>query len=66
MSIAERQAVLMRRFMAWLLTLDETQLAAFTENWGNVMDDAALDRIDSWVIADATIANLRKSRGETP
>jgi hypothetical protein len=51
------------RFRSWLLDLDDEQLTALLDNWDNVMDDAALDRLDSWVIADRTVARLR---GEAP
>ena len=46
-------------FATWLDELDDAQLAALRENWANVMDDAALDRVDSWVIAGRAIAELR-------
>jgi hypothetical protein len=47
------------RFRNWLGDLDDGQLAALADNWENVMNDAALDRVDSWVIADRAIAALR-------
>ena len=47
------------RFQTWLLELDDTQLSALVANWENIMDDAALDRVDSWVIAGEAIADLR-------
>lgn len=47
------------RFEDWLAQLDEPQLAALELNWENVMDDAALDRVDSWVIAGSAITALR-------
>jgi hypothetical protein len=50
------------KFRAWLAELDDAQLAALAENWDNVMDDAALDRIDSWVIAAATLAKIRENQ----
>jgi hypothetical protein len=52
------------QFHAWLEELSDVQFAALAENWDNVMNDAALDRIDSWVIADRTIAEIRAARGE--
>lgn len=48
-----------REFRAWLDELDDAQLAALAGNWDNVMNDAALTRIDSWIIADRTIAAIR-------
>jgi hypothetical protein len=50
------------KFRNWLDELDDEQIEALADNWLNVMDDAALDRIDSWVIADKTIAELRAAR----
>jgi hypothetical protein len=47
------------KFRNWLAELDDDQVAALAENWDNVMDDAALDRVDSWVIAGRAIAELR-------
>lgn len=46
-------------FQTWLMELDDDQLAALKANWDNIMGDAALDRVNSWVIAGNTIANLR-------
>ena len=46
-------------FQTWLMELDDDQLAALVANWDNIMSDAALDRIDSWVIAGNAIADLR-------
>jgi Mn-dependent DtxR family transcriptional regulator len=47
------------KFASWLAGLDDDQAAALAENWENVMNDAALDRVDSWVIMAATLAKLR-------
>lgn len=47
------------QFRSWLMELDGSQLAALAHNWENVMDDAALDRVDSWVIAGRAITELR-------
>jgi len=52
------------RFHNWLTELNDAQIAALADNWDNVMDDAALDRIDSWIIADQTLAELRRKRDE--
>jgi hypothetical protein len=55
------------QFQSWLADLDDDQLAALTANWDNVMNDAALDRVDSWVIAGNAIADLRtRPPGESP
>lgn len=53
------EPALRNRFRNWLGELDDDQIAALAENWDNVMDDAALDRVDSWVIAARAIAELR-------
>lgn len=53
---------LTERFRTWLASLSFEQLAALEDNFTNVMDDAALDRIDSWIIADKTIAEIRKGQ----
>lgn len=50
-------------FRNWLADLDDDQVAALAENWDNVMNDAALDRVDSWVIAAVTLARLREPHG---
>jgi hypothetical protein len=63
----EQLRIARERFRSWLLDLDDGQLAALDENWDNVMDDAARDRIDSWVIAGNAIAELRRrSPAATP
>lgn len=46
-------------FQTWLTERDNDQLAALAANWENVLDDAALDRVDSWVIAGNAIEKLR-------
>ena len=51
-------------FQAWLMELNDGQLSALVTNWENVMDDAALDRVDSWVIADKAIEKLRQEDTE--
>lgn len=50
-------------FRNWLADLDDDQIVALEDNWENVMSDAALDRVDSWVIADRAIAKLREPGG---
>lgn len=55
----ERQ--LLASFTSWMTALDDAQLAALEKNWVNVMSDAALDRIDSWVIAEKAIARLSRN-----
>ena len=50
------------RFQTWLAGLSDEQLAALDDNFTNVMEDAALDRIDSWIIADKAIAEIRKGQ----
>jgi hypothetical protein len=55
----EAESGLRSRFRSWISDLDDDQLAALAANWENVMEDAALDRVDSWVIAGNAIARLR-------
>jgi hypothetical protein len=55
----EAESGLRSRFRNWLTDLDDDQLAALAHNWENVLDDAALDRVDSWVIAGKAITDLR-------
>jgi hypothetical protein len=55
----EAESRLRSRFRGWLAELDDDQLAALAHNWENVLDDAALDRVDSWVIAGKAITDLR-------
>jgi hypothetical protein len=50
------------RFRSWLDSLDDDQIAALAENWDNVMDDAALTRVDSWVIAGRALAEIRSKQ----
>jgi hypothetical protein len=57
------EARLRSQFRSWLVDLDDGQLAALAANWDNVMDDAALDRVDSWVIAGNAIARLQSQPG---
>lgn len=52
------------RFREWLRSLSDNQLTALDKNWENVMNDAVLDRVDSWVIAARTSAELREGRRE--
>jgi hypothetical protein len=63
MTMDEKRALaeprLRQKFRSWITDLDDDQLAAFLEHWDNVMDDAALDRIDSWITAEKAIAELR-------
>lgn len=61
----ETESRLRSQFRSWIADLDDDQLAALAANWENVMEDAALDRVDSWVIAGNAIAELR-SRPEGP
>jgi hypothetical protein len=56
--VDEKLAELQRRFRGWLAELDDGQLAVLAANWENIMNDAALDRVDSWVIARTAIAAL--------
>lgn len=60
----ERESRLRGRFRNWLTDLDDDQLTALAGNWDNVMGDAALDRIDSWIIAETAIAALRDKQAE--
>jgi len=53
------ESVARNLFQTWLMELDDDQLAALVANWENVMDDATLTRVDSWVIAGNVIADLR-------
>jgi hypothetical protein len=46
------------------MELDDGQLSALVEHWENVMDDAARDRVDSWVIAGKAIEQLRREGSE--
>lgn len=49
-------------FRIWLGELNDTELAALNENWDNVMNDAALDRIGSWVIAERALTTENADR----
>ena len=60
-----REAAARGLFQAWLMTLDDGQLSALVVNWDNVMDDAALDRVDSWVITGNALAYLRSGQDDT-
>jgi hypothetical protein len=55
------EALLLARFRAWLGELNGSQRAALAENWENVMNDAALDRVNSWIICGNALAELRKT-----
>jgi hypothetical protein len=57
---ARTAARLSGRFRAWLAELSDEQAAALAGHWENVMDDAALDRVGSWVIAGRAIAVLHQ------
>jgi hypothetical protein len=62
-----QERALGRRCRDWLAELSDEQLVALAANWENVMNDAALDRVDSWVIAGRAIAELRSQpEGNTP
>lgn len=52
------------KFIYFLDDLDDEQVVALEENWSNIMEDAALDRIDSWIFAGVAIAELRKADDE--
>lgn len=59
----ERAESLLRgRFATWLDDLTDNQVRELLENWDNVMNDAALTRVESWEIATATIAELRSQQ----
>lgn len=58
----KRVQQLTSKFRGWLTELGSEQLAALAENWDNIMDDAALTRINSWLIADKAIAELRAAQ----
>lgn len=58
--IAVVEPSLRTKFRNWLADLDDNQMAALADNWDNVMNDAALDRIDSWIIVEKAITELRK------
>jgi hypothetical protein len=54
-----------RRFDYWLSQLNDTQLEVLLANWDNIMNDATLTRIESWVIAEKAIAEIH-SLAEPP
>jgi hypothetical protein len=62
MSPGGTESWLRASFQAWLSGLSNEQIIALADNWENVMNDAALDRIDSWIIAEKAIAELRRGR----